>query len=213
MGRVYDATWGRGFSALYDRGLRSTEEAGLREMRRDLLSTATGRTVDVGAGTGGNLGLFGPAVTELVLCEPDAHMVKRLRPKLNESGVEAEVVVAPAERLPFEDASCDTLVFTLVLCTVPDLRAALDEAARVLRPGGRMLFLEHVRAAEPRLAGWQDRLEGPWRFFADGCRCNRDTVAAIEESPLHLDSAEPGNLPKAPSLVRPLVTGVASRPL
>jgi ubiquinone/menaquinone biosynthesis C-methylase UbiE len=182
-------------------------------MRRELLSTAAGRTLDVGAGTGANLELFGPEVGELILCEPDPHMIRQLRPKLAESAVEAEIVAAPAERLPFEDASCDTVVFTLVLCTVSDPRAALDEAARVLRDGGRMLFLEHVRSAEPRLAGWQDRLEGPWRFFADGCHCNRDTVAAIEASPLDLESVQQGALPKAPPIVRPMVSGAASRSL
>jgi len=210
MGRVYDATWGRGFSALYDVCSGVAENAGLREMRRELLASASGRTVDIGAGTGANLGLFGSEVTELHLCEPDPHMLKRLRPKLAESSVEAEVIQAPAERLPFEDSSIDTVVFTLVLCTVPDQDAALREAARVLREGGRMLFIEHVRATAPRLAAWQDRLEGPWRFFADGCHCNRDTVAVIEGSPLRLEHVEEGKLPKAAPIVSPLVRGVAS---
>src|SRR6476646_3245500 len=155
-GRIYDATWGRGFAALYDRGLKATEDAGLREMRRATLAEASGRTIDLGAGTGVNIGLFPEAVTELVLAEPDPHMARKLRPKLRESGVEAETIEAPAERLPFESASFDTAVFTLVLCTVPDPQAALGEAARVLRPGGKLLLLEHVRSAQPSLARWQD---------------------------------------------------------
>jgi SAM-dependent methyltransferase len=122
------------------------------------------------------------------------------------------VVQAPAERLPFEDSSFDTAVFTLVLCTVPDPAAALAEAARVLRPNGRLLFVEHVRSEDPGLARWQDRLERPWRFLGDGCHCNRDTVAAIEASPLALERVERGELPKSPPLVRPLVRGQATLP-
>src|SRR5512135_749004 len=156
MGRVYDATWGRAFSALYDGLMKSTEEAGLREIRRAALSAARGRTIDIGAGTGVNVGLFPENLTELVLVEPDEHMLKRLRPKVTESGREAEVIQAPADRLPFPDDTFDTAVFTLVLCTVPDQAAALAEAARVLRPGGKLLFVEHVRSEDPKLARWQD---------------------------------------------------------
>jgi len=211
MGRLYDATWGRGFSALYDRGLKATEEAGLREMRCQVLAGASGPTIDIGAGTGVNIELFPPPVTELVLAEPDPHMAAKLRPKLRASNVEAELIEAPAERLPFEPASFDTAVFTLVLCTVPDPAAALAEAARILRPGGKLLFVEHVRAEEPGLARWQDRLEKPWRFLADGCHCNRDTVGLIEDSPFELGAVERGRLPKAPPIVRPLAWGSATR--
>lgn len=215
MGRIYDATWGRGFAALYDRTLKGTEEAGLREMRRELLAGASGRTIDLGAGTGANLSLYPAAVTELVLAEPDPHMAKRLRNRLGEgdgvgeSAPPARLVEAPAEDLPFEDFSFDTAVFTLVLCTVPNPTAALAEAARVLRPGGKLLFLEHVRSQSPRVARWQDRLEKPWRFFGDGCHCNRDTVATIEASPLSIEHVERDQLPKAPPIVRPLARGTA----
>jgi ubiquinone/menaquinone biosynthesis C-methylase UbiE len=209
MGRLYDATWGRAFTALYDRTLQATEEAGLREMRRQTLAGAQGRTLDVGAGTGANLGLYPETVSELVLAEPDPHMLRRLRAKLAEAGGGAEIVAAPAERLPFADAEFDTVAFTLVLCTVPDPRAALGEAARVLRPGGRLLFVEHVRSPDPGAARWQDRLERPWRFFGDGCHCNRDTIAAIEASPLTIEALERGRLPKAPPILRPLARGSA----
>ncbi len=212
MGRIYDATWGRAFSAFYDSLVKGTEEAGLRDMRREVLADASGRTIDIGAGTGANLGLYPPQVTELVLAEPDPHMTKRLRAKLAESGQDAELVDAPAEKLPFEDSSFDTAVFTLVLCTVPDPAAALEEAARLLRPGGRVLFVEHVRSQDPGLARWQDRLETPWRLFGDGCHCNRDTVATIEASPLTLTHVERGELPKSPPIVTPLARGSANAP-
>jgi ubiquinone/menaquinone biosynthesis C-methylase UbiE len=196
---------------MYDRGLKGTEEAGLRAMRREALATATGRTIDLGAGTGANLALYPDAVTDLVLAEPDPHMLKRLRVKAGEAGVDAEVVGASAENLPFADSSFDTAVFTLVLCTVPNPAAALAETARILRPGGRLLFVEHVRAGEAGLARWQDRLEKPWRFIGDGCHCNRDTVATIEASPLTVEQLERERLPKAPPIIRPLVRGSAVR--
>lgn len=213
MGRIYDATWGRFWATIYDRSLKGTEDAGLREMRRETLRAARGRTIDLGAGTGVNIELYPDAVSELILAEPDPHMAKRLRGKLAQASRRAESIEASAESLPFEDSSFDTAVFTLVLCTVPDPAAALDEAARVLKPGGRLLFVEHVRSQDPGLARWQDRLEGPWRFFGYGCHCNRDTVANIEASPLTVDRVEHGKLPKAPAFVRPLVRGSASLPV
>ncbi|MGN6257730.1 MAG: class I SAM-dependent methyltransferase [Solirubrobacterales bacterium] len=209
MGRIYDATWGRMFTAVYDRGFKATEEAGLREMRHELLAQARGRVLELGAGTGLNLEHYPQEIESLTLVEPDPHMTKRLRPKLAQMGREAEVVEAPAERLPFPDDSFDTVAVTLVLCTVPDQDAALTEIARVLKPGGQLLFLEHVRSHDPGAAKWQDRLEGPWRFLGDGCHCNRDTAAAIIASPLEMDGVEHDSLPKAPPIVRPLIRGRA----
>lgn len=211
MGRLYTATWGRVFAGLYDRSLARTEEGGLRDIRRGLLAEARGRAIDIGAGTGANVGLFGPEVEEIVFAEPDPHMAKRLRAKVDEmpASASAEVVDAGAGSLPFPDASFDTAVFTLVLCTVPDPAAALGEAARVLRPGGRLLFCEHVVSDDPRRARWQRRLRAPWGLLAGGCHPDRDTVAAIEASPLTIERIERGRLPKALALVRPLAWGSA----
>jgi ubiquinone/menaquinone biosynthesis C-methylase UbiE len=208
MSRIYDATWGRAFSALYDRGLKATEEAGLARMRAELLAGAGGRVLELGAGTGANLQHY-PEVEELVLVEPDPHMTKRLRERLASAGRTATVVEAPAERMPLEPQTFDTAVVTLVLCTVPDPVATIGEIARVLKPGGRLLFLEHVRAEDPGLARWQDRLERPWRFFADGCRCNRDTVAMLAASRFELGEVERDRTPKALPIVEPLVRGSA----
>jgi ubiquinone/menaquinone biosynthesis C-methylase UbiE len=209
VGRVYDATWGRLFAATYDRGLKATEEAGLRQMRSELLAGAEGRVVEIGAGTGVNLDLYPDTIGSLTLVEPDPHMAKRLRSKLQASPREAEIVAAPAESLPLQSADFDTAVATLVLCTVPDPVAAVAELARVLKPGGRLLFIEHVRARDARLARWQDRLERPWRFLADGCHCNRDTLATLAASRFELGEVERGTTPKAPPIVRPLVRGGA----
>ena len=143
------------FAAVYDRMLAGTERAGLMEMRRELLADASGRVLELGAGTGHNLECYTDAVTELVMTEPDPHMARRLRERLASQGrsvAAASVVEASAEDLPFDDGSFDTVVATLVFCTVEDPPRAVAEARRVLVEGGTLLYLEHVRAQSSRLA-------------------------------------------------------------
>jgi ubiquinone/menaquinone biosynthesis C-methylase UbiE len=211
MGRIYDNTWGRMFSALYDRAFEASEEAGLREMRRELLEQARGRVLELGSGTGLNLELYPREGLDcLTLTEPDPHMMKQLRRRVKEIGCAADLVETGAEGLPFDDDSYDTVVVTLVLCTVPDQPAALREISRVLKPGGQLLFLEHVRADDPDLARWQDRLEKPWRFLGDGCHCNRDTEAGIRAAGFELSELQHPELPKAPPIVRPMAKGRAA---
>jgi SAM-dependent methyltransferase len=187
------------------------DRAGLRDERRRLVGRARGATVEIGAGTGRNLEHYGPAVTTLVLVEPDPHMARRLRARAGRARPGAEIVRAVAARLPFPDASFDTAVVTAVLCTVPDQREALAEIARVLRPGGTLLFGEHVRSDDPRLAAWQDRVRPLWRRLADGCEPNRRTLAAIEGSPLRLEWVRRGRVPGAIPIVRPMIVGAALR--
>jgi ubiquinone/menaquinone biosynthesis C-methylase UbiE len=201
--------WGRVFAAGYDRALAGSERAGLAERRRNLLAGATGRVVEIGAGTGLNLPHYPRSLDEIVFAEPEEPMARRLEGKLAQTGRPGEVVRAAAEELPFEDGSFDTAVCTLVLCTVSDPTRALAEIARVLRPGGQLLFLEHVRADSPRLARWQDRLSGLWRRIGHGCNCNRETAALIAQSPLSLDRVEQSEIPKAPPIVRPMIVGRA----
>lgn len=210
MGRIYDNTWGRMFSALYDRAFEASEEAGLREMRAELLKQARGRVLELGSGTGLNLELYPREGLDcLTLTEPDPHMFKQLKRRAKEIGCAADLVEAGAEDLPFDDDSYDTVVVTLVLCTVPDQPAALREISRVLAPGGQLLFLEHVRSSSSDLAKWQDRLERPWRFLGDGCHCNRDTEAGLKAAGFELRDVDHPELPKAPPIVRPMVLGRA----
>ena len=211
-GRLYRATWGRLFAAIYERSTQAAEEASLHDRRVALLAHARGATLEIGAGTGRNLGLYPDAVTSLVLAEPGEHMARQLRAHLSRAERPTEVVEAPGERLPFDTDSIDTVVSTLVLCTVPDPGAAIAEAARVLRPGGRLLFLEHVRSDDARLARWQDRLWRPWRFVADGCHCNRDTLSLLKASALDVAEVEHGEIDKLAPLVRPMIVGTAVAP-
>ncbi len=201
--------WGRAFAMLYDRGMAGSEAAGLADLRARSIASAVGRTLEIGAGTGLNLERYPPAVTELVLCEPEEPMAARLRPRAAEHG--AQVIVAPAEALPFADASFDTVVSTLVLCTVGDPTASVAEVARVLRPGGRLLFFEHVRSPDPHVAHTQDRWDPVWKRVGHGCRCNRDTVATLRASPLRIEHVEVSRIPKAAPIIRPAVLGSAVR--
>jgi ubiquinone/menaquinone biosynthesis C-methylase UbiE len=149
------------YAGTYDLFNGPAERAGLREQRHDLLTQATGATIEIGAGTGLNLAHYPPAVTRLALIEPDPHMSRRLRRRAARSGRDAEIGSATADRLPFPDASFDTAVVTFTLCSIPDEQAALREITRVLAPGGRLLFLEHVRSADPHIAAKQDKAPFP----------------------------------------------------
>ena len=204
--------WGRMFAAGYDRFQAGMEREFFGAIRREMLAGARGRVLEIGAGTGANLVHYPTAVERVVCTEPEEPMARRLREKAAASRVPAEVVLAPAEELPFDDGSFDTAVAALVLCTVSDPQRALSELARVLRPGGRFIFMEHVRATDPGLAKWQDRLHPLWVRFGHGCHCNRPTLDTIEASPLRVESHRRGRIPKAPPIVRPLVTGVAVAP-
>ncbi len=203
------STWARVFAALYDPLLAAGERAGMSALRAELLRHARGRTVEIGAGTGLNLEHYGVQVDELILSEPDRAMRAHLEKKVGRNELRARMIDAPAEQLPFADASVDTVVSTLVLCTVDAPDAVLHEIARVLRPDGHLLFLEHVRSDSPRLARWQDRLARPWRGFARGCRCNRATPELIVSCGFTFDEIQPTTWRAQVPIVRPLVVGRA----
>jgi SAM-dependent methyltransferase len=200
------------FAALFDRGSRFAESRGVADLRRGVLSTAKGRVIEIGAGTGLNFAHYPPAVTEVVAVEPDPAMLRRAAGTARRAPLRVRLRRGSAERLPFADDEFDTAVATLVLCSVADPALALQELRRVVRPGGRLLFLEHVRSEDRRLARWQDRLEGPWGFFGGGCHPNRDTVAAISAAGFEVGEME--RFPFSPSLVldRPHASGVAVNP-
>jgi len=209
-GPIYEATWGRVFARVYDTAFILAEQRGLRVVRKGLVSQAKGRVVEVGAGTGLNLEHYSEEISDLVLTEPDPHMAAKLRQRAKALPMDTSVLEAPAERLPLDDASVDTLVSTLVLCTVKDPILALAEIARVLRPSGTFLFAEHIRSASPRAARWQDRLNTPWSWYAYGCQCNRDTVSAIEAASFQISEIRHDRLRWISPVIRPLVVGAAT---
>lgn len=189
--------------------MATAENRGLRKFRQELLTQATGRVIELGAGTGLNIPHYPPTVHELILTEPDEFMVTKLQNRLQRESKEIRVFQRPSDQLPFEDGSVDTVVSTLVLCTVPDPDATLKEVARVLKPDGKFLFIEHVLSEDPGLARWQDKFNRPWSFYAHGCNCNRDTVKVIENSPLHVSKLRNETLHSILPLVRPLIVGLA----
>jgi ubiquinone/menaquinone biosynthesis C-methylase UbiE len=136
-------------------------------------------------------------------------MRKRLERRVRRDGTAAQVIDAGAERLPLGDHSIDTVVSTLVLCTVDDPDAALGEIMRVLRPGGQLLFIEHVRSESRVLARLQDRLARPWSAFAAGCRCNRATSTVIGASGFELELRK-AKWRAMPPIIRPLIVGSAT---
>jgi len=203
------SVWGQVFAALYDRTMHSTEKAGLRAHREALLGTASGDVLEIGGGTGANLPFYGDGVRTLTITEPDKPMLRRLERRIGELAPQARLLRAPAEDLPFPDESFDVAVSTLVLCTVDDQARALRELRRVLRPDGRLLFIEHVRAEDPKLARRQDRFQPLHGRLACGCRCNLATLENIRAAGFELAQVDRDTLKHAPSIVRPLVVGAA----
>ncbi|MDA8359417.1 MAG: class I SAM-dependent methyltransferase [Actinomycetota bacterium] len=198
-------------AALYDRFMHGVEEACLSEWRAELLAGLGGSVLEVGAGTGANVALYPAEVTELVLSEPDRHMRRLLEPVAARR--RATVVDAPAERLPFEASSFDAVVATLVLCSVRDPDAALSEIHRVLRPGGRLVFMEHVAAVDrPSRLAWQRRIEPGWRLLSGNCHLTRRTEDAIVRTGFTIERIERESMRKAPGIVRPTIRGVGRRP-
>lgn len=208
--RPATSAWLRVMAVLYDPFLWLGEILGLRRLRRALVADARGRVVEIGTGTGLNVEHYPDAVDELILTEPEPGMRRALGRRLERQSRTALVFDSPAERLPVADASVDTVVATLVLCTVDDPGRALREIARVLRPDGQLLFIEHIRAESRFLAACQDMLLRPWRGFAGGCECNRATVELMRECGFTVE-ADDAVWRGMPAIVHPLSVGRATR--
>lgn len=207
------------FAAIYDPFMKKSEASCLQEWRSELLGgLGPARAVlEVGAGTGANLAHYPSTIDRLVLTDPDPHMLDRLRRRLRVLPPEAlppsrEVLVAEVDHLPFEDAAFDAVVSTLVLCSVPDQGQALREMHRVLKPGGVMVFLEHVAAQEgsSRLR-WQQRVEPFWKRVSGNCHLTRVTREAIERAGFIVDEIIEESMRKALPIVRPTIRGRAHR--
>ena len=209
-GNPPSAAWLRIFALVYDPFLWLGEAAGMRRRRSTLLAGAFGRVVEIGAGTGLNIAHYPEGVTELVLIEPEPGMRKKLSRRTRQHGCATRIVDASAEGLPLADASVDTVVSTLALCTVDEPEGALREIARVLRPGGQLLFIDMCAQARDYWRACQDKLAEPWRRFAGGCRCNRDTVERLRACGFTV-AAQNVVWRGMPAIVRPLAMGRATR--
>lgn len=165
------------FSAFYEI-LSRGEDRMIRGYREEVAGGARGRVLEIGAGNGLNFSRYGEAEIVVAL-EPEVGMLKNARPRADEAPVPVRLVRGSAEAIPLRDASVDTAVVSLVMCTVPDPARVLGEVRRVLAPGGEIRFFEHVRSPDPRVARWQDRLNRPYGFFSGGCSMNRDTLSSL----------------------------------
>ncbi len=197
------------FSAVYRHLNAPNERTWLGPKRAELVSGLTGKVLEIGAGEGANVPHY-RAAEHVTLAEPDASMRKRLEKHVMHAPVPTSVVDAPAESLPFDDASFDAVVSTLVLCSVFEPDVTLAEVKRVLRPGGKLAFIEHVR--KPGDEGrWQDRVRPVWSFLMGGCQLDRDSVRAIERAGFVVERLEALRPKETLGIIQPIMVGVATR--
>jgi ubiquinone/menaquinone biosynthesis C-methylase UbiE len=201
----------RFFALADERFMAAGEKAGLAATREQLLADATGAVLEVGAGTGRNLAHYPRSISTLTLAEPDSAMLRRLERAAARVPMPVTVLRAPAEDLPYDDNTFDTVVSTLVLCGVDDQPRAVREIHRVLNPGGQLLFIEHVRSDDDHLARRQDRLNW-FNRLTTNCDCNRPTLRTLENGGFLVDHLRHGGQPRSPSFVRPMIVGRATRP-
>jgi ubiquinone/menaquinone biosynthesis C-methylase UbiE len=196
---------------MYDRIMRGAEEGCLTQWRTEILGTLSGTVLEIGAGTGRSLSSYPDSVTSLTLAEPDPNMRSQLVRVLAASGRSAEIVEAPAEHLPFPDATFDAVVSSLVLCSVHDQSSVLKEVHRVLRPHGQLAFIEHVAAQDrPQRLKWQRRVEPIWRPLMGNCHLTRNTEDAIVSNGFELVSVERTSMRGAMPVIRPTIRGRAA---
>ncbi len=196
------------FATVYDRVMARAEKTVYAEYRPYVAGQAKGKVLAIGAGTGANLRYY-PQGVSLTVVDPNPHMLRRLRRKARELAVELEAYELRAEGLPFPDRSFDTVVATLVLCSIDDPAQGLGEIRRVLVDGGELRFMEHVRG---ETSGWtrlQDWVTPVWKRFVQGCHPNRNTLAAIRQA--GLEPVETKSFVFGPYPIRPHVAGVARR--
>lgn len=183
----------------------------LVQPRRRTLSRATGRILEIGFGTGANLAHYPAGVTRIEAIDPDADLDRYSQPRIARSGIEVDFHHLDAERLPFTSGSFDTVVCTLTLCSIPHATAALQEVRRVLRPGGRFLFLEHGLAPDASVARWQHRLDPLQQRLAGGCHLARETVPLVRGAGLELEGTSQYYLRGVPRFLGFMTEGVAVR--
>lgn len=177
------------FPRWYDFFMGPLERRKFTSVRQDLLENATGKVLEIGSGTGVNFPLY-RNVDHVIAIEPSQHMIDQSHSKLKLAAVPIKMVKASAERLPFEDHTFDTVVATLVFCSIPNVEEAINELKRVCKPNGKILLFEHVKMENTALSRMQDGLTPLWKKICDGCCLNRDTLKAFTSQGLKVESVE-----------------------
>lgn len=193
--------------------MRGSEELCLAQWRAALLGNLSGSVLEVGAGTGANLPHYRSELS-LTLAEPDPHMRRQLESRIERIGAgHVQVTDGNLDALPFADARYDIVVATLVLCSVANQAQALGEIYRVLKPGGQLVFIEHVCAPDnPQRLRWQRRVEPVWKRVFGNCHLTRDTTTSIREAGFTIAQIEAASIRKAVAVARPSIRGIARRP-
>ena len=172
----------------------SMRQPRLTPYRSRVVSAASGRVLEIGIGSGLNLPFYGNKVSELIGLDPSAKLLDMIRRAGGWRSAPLALIEGTAEAIPLEGRSVDTVVTTWTMCTIPEVRRALQEMCRVLRPGGCLIFVEHGRAPEPRVRWWQDRLDPAWTRLAGGCHLNRAIAELIESAGFRIERLETGYL-------------------
>jgi len=198
---------------IYDRAMRSTEKKCLKQWRGELLKNAMGNVLEIGAGTGINLHHYPNTINRLVLSEPDKQMRLKLKKRLAQQNIDnITIIPSSVDEIAAPDASFDVIVSTLVLCSVSEQKTALNKIYRLLRPGGKLIFIEHVVSDHPPTRKLQHRIEPIWSLCAGNCKLTHDTASAIEAAGLKIDQLTDASMVGAPAFVSRTIRGIAIKP-
>ncbi|MCB1689837.1 MAG: class I SAM-dependent methyltransferase [Halioglobus sp.] len=173
----------------------------IMKQREKVVPLARGTVLEIGIGTGLNLPLYDASTVDRVIgLDPSEASWELAGARAAHLDFDVEFIGLPGEQIPLEDASVDTVLVTFALCTIPDPVTALKGMARVLRPGGRLVFCEHGKAPDSSVCKWQDRINPYWRRFAGGCNLNRDIPGLLEEGGFAVSELQNAYLPGTPRI-------------